>query len=383
MLRFLRRFTGLHWLLLALTLGLFGFGVLAIESAARHLPGGGALFAGKQLIFGVLGLVAMGGLSLVDYRWIRRGAWPLYGISIILLVVVTFFGESVGGSKSAFTVGPLRFQPSQLAIASGILLIPVLLEYLRKRSDWWSHPLTQMGAIIAICSIPLALVIVQGDMGSALVWLPLALVTMLIAGIPLRYLSLGLLLGALMAPWLYFFVLPKVSSRGAERIELYVDLILNREIDIHGDGHAPHYVTMAIGKSGMNGVGWHAEERSLHAKRFIPWKTAHNDYIFAIIGEEQGFRGAMLLVLGFTALFLGILHVANMSRDFMGRMVCAGVLALLFAHFFENIGMCIRLTPITGIPLPLISYGGTFLVICFALLGIVQSVWTGREESAG
>ncbi len=380
MLQFLRRFTGLHWLLLGLTLGLFGFGVLAIESAARHLPGGGALFAGKQLIFGVLGLAAMGGMALLNYHWIRRFAWPIYGVSIILLVLVSFVGESVGGSKSAFSLGPLRFQPSQLAIAAGILVIPVMIEKLRSLDGWKSHALTQMAAIAAICAIPLALVIFQGDMGSALVWLPVALVTMLVAGIPLRYLSLSLLVGALMAPWLYFFVLPKVSERGAERIELYVDLILGRDIDIHGSGHAPYYVTLAVGKSGMNGAGWHAEEGSLHAKRFIPWKTAHNDYIFAVIAEEQGYRGTMLLVLGFTAMLLGILHIAIMSRDFLGRMICAGVLALLFAHFFENVGMCIGLTPITGIPLPLISYGGTFLLICLALIGVVQSVWTGRDE---
>jgi rod shape determining protein RodA len=137
---------------------------------------------------------------------------------------------------------------------------------------------------------------------------------------------------------------------------------------------------MAVGKAGWKGVGWNAsaENNSIHAKRWIPWTTAHNDYIFAVIAEEHGFRGSLLLISAFTLLLIQCLFIAFYSRDFSGQVIAAGVVALFFAHIFESIGMCVLLMPITGIPMPLISYSGTFVVICMFLLGLVQSVWIHR-----
>lgn len=383
MLQFLRRFSGLHWLLLLLTVGLMGFGVLSIESAARHLPGGGAVFAGRQLLFALAGLGGMAALALFNYRWVKFAAWPLYGVSLVLLLLVTLYGEPLGDSRRAFSLGPLSFQPSQLAILAGILVIPVLLEQLRGSARLWlAHPLSQMLGVCAVCVVPMILVVAQGDMGSALVWLPVIGVTLLAAGLPLRYLSLSFLIGVLMLPWAYFFILPKVSERGSERIETFVDMALGRDVDIQGDAHAAHYVSMSVAQGGLHGIGWHAEDNSLHAKRFIPWRTAHNDYIFGVIGAEHGFYGSLLLILAYVSMMLCLLHISTQSRDFLGRMICVGALGLFVAHVFENIGMCIRLTPITGIPLPLVSYGGSFLLICLLLLGLVQAVWTGRDEPA-
>lgn len=109
--------------------------------------------------------------------------------------------------------------------------------------------------------------------------------------------------------------------------------------------------------------------------------TAHNDYIFAVIAEEQGFRASLLLLTGFALLLIQCLFIAFYSRDFSGQIISAGVVALFFAHIFENIGMCVSLMPITGIPLPLISYSGTFVLICMFLLGLVQSIWVHRNKS--
>jgi rod shape determining protein RodA len=141
------------------------------------------------------------------------------------------------------------------------------------------------------------------------------------------------------------------------------------EVDTKGDAYAPYNVSMAVGKAGWKGLGWMAtsEQGSLHDKRFIPHLTAHNDFIFAVIAEELGFRGALLLLFGFALLLIQGLFIAFYSR------------ALFFAHIFENIGMCVLLMPITGIPLPLVSYSGTFVVICMFLLGLVQSVWIHRR----
>jgi rod shape determining protein RodA len=138
---------------------------------------------------------------------------------------------------------------------------------------------------------------------------------------------------------------------------------------------------MAVGKAGWKGVGWKAsaEQGSLHAKGFTPKKTAHNDYIFAVIAEELGFRGSLLLLTAFALLLIQGLFIAFYSRDVSGRMLVSMVVAMIFAHVFESIGMCVLIMPITGIPLPLVSYSGTFVVICMFLLGLVQSVWIHRK----
>jgi rod shape determining protein RodA len=176
--------------------------------------------------------------------------------------------------------------------------------------------------------------------------------------------------------------LPSVSERGAERIEMYLESIDSGVVEKNDKNWAPYWVSTTVGKAGWKGLGWNAtEERgSLHDKRYIPWRTAHNDYIFAVIAEEQGFRGGLLLITAFALLLIQCLFIAFYSRDLAGRIIVGGVVGLFFAHMFESIGMCILLTPITGIPLPLVSYSGTFVVICMFLLGFVQSVWLHRSK---
>ena len=175
--------------------------------------------------------------------------------------------------------------------------------------------------------------------------------------------------------------LPIVSERGPERIETWLRMLRGQEVNIAAEGYAPHNISMAVGKAGWKGVGWKAtaEQGSLHAKGFIPRDTAHNDYIYAVFAEEMGFRGSLLLIASFAVLVILGLYIAFYSRDVCGRVLACLVVALFFAHVFESIGMCVLLLPITGIPMPLVSYSGTFVVICMFLLGLVQSVWIHRN----
>jgi rod shape determining protein RodA len=237
-------------------------------------------------------------------------------------------------------------------------------------------------AIIAVLAgVPFLIVVQMGDMGSALVWLPVTAVIMFASGIPYRYLALMAIIGFGCTALAYFIVMPKASERGADRLELYLNMLDGREVDINGDAYAPYWVSTAIGKAGWKGIGWNATSQrgSLHDKKYIPWKTAHNDFIFGVIGEEQGFRGSLLLLVAYTVLLITCLFIAFASRDSSGRIIVAAVVALFFAHIFENIGMCVLMTPITGIPLPLVSYSGTFVLMCMFLLGLVQSVWVHRN----
>lgn len=374
----LRKILGMNWLLVLTMLGLCVFGVYAIESAARHLPNGGGYYAERQKIWIIGGCVVFMITALIDYRWIRWLGLPMYLVGLALMVVAMLKGSEV----HQLTFGGLSFQPTQLGIAGGIVLMSSLLQDLPKLHPFFRLPFVKVAIIAVLSGIPFLVVVKMGDMGSAMVWLPVTAVIMFAAGIPYRYLLTMVIIAFGCIALAYYIVLPKASERGAGRIELYLAMLNGRDVDINGDAYAPYWVSTAIGKAGWKGEGWNAtrENGSLHDKKYIPWKTAHNDFIFAVIGEEQGFRGSMMLITAYAMLLIQCLFIAFYSRDSSGRVIAAAVVALLFAHIFENIGMCVLMTPITGIPLPLVSYSGTFVLMCMFLLGLVQSVWVHRNR---
>lgn len=380
----LRKILGMNWVLVLTMYGLLVFGVIAIESAARHLPNEnlpmeewGAFFAGKQKLWIIIGSLVYFVTALIDYRWLKWLGIPMYVIGMGFLVYL--LGQDNDVHQLSF--GGISFQPTQIVVAAGIIMIGLSLEVLPKIHRFFAQPFVKLGIIAALCGAPFYLVVKNNDMGSAIVWVPIALVAILVSGIPFRHILFLGLIGIGIVPLMYFLALPLLSERGAARIDLYLDILRDGEIELNDDTYAPYYVSMAVGKAGWKGAGWNApiERGSLHAKKYIPWTTAHNDYIFAVIAEEQGFRGSLLLITAFSLLLIQCLFIAFYSCDFSGQLISSGVVALFFAHVFENIGMCALIMPITGIPLPLISYSGTFVVICMFLLGLVQSVWVHRK----
>lgn len=388
---FLRKILGINWWLVIVMYALLVFGVFMIESAARHLPvsnevikqfgTAGAYFAWMQKRWIVLGSVVYFGTALIDYRWIRWLGLPMYAVSLVLMVMAMGQDDAV----HRLNVLGLSFQPAQLGISSGIIMIAWLLNDLPRLHRWLGAPIVRVGVIGVLAAVPFLLVMKMGDMGSALVWIPVALVALVLGGVPFRYLLFMGQMAVGILPILYFVVLPLVSERGPQRIDTWLRMMRGMEVDIKNEGYAPHNISMAVGKAGWKGVGWNssAEQGSLHAKAFIPKDTAHNDYIFAVIAEELGFRGTLLLLTVFALLLIQGLFIAYYSRDFMGRVLAGLVVALFFAHVFESVGMCVLLMPITGIPLPLVSYSGTFVVVCMMLLGLVQSVWIHRNNRPG
>ncbi len=385
---FLRKILGMNWVMVLVMYALLIFGVFMIESAARHLPvsperlkefgSAGGYFASLQKNWILLGSVAYFAAALIDYKWIRWLGIPIYLVSLGLMLMAMQADDNV----HRLTIAGLSFQPAQLGVTSGIIMIAWLMQDLPMLHHRLGNPLIRIGVIGVVSAIPFLMVMKMGDMGSALVWIPVVIVSLLVSGIPFRILTFIGLVSAGILPIMYFVVLPLVSERGPERIDLWLRMKQGQEVDIKDDGYAPHNVSMAVGKAGWKGLNWMAtsEQGSLHDKRFIPHLTAHNDFIFAVIAEELGFRGALLLVLAFALLLIQGLFIAFYSRDISGRLIVCMVVALFFAHIFENIGMCVLLMPITGIPLPLVSYSGTFVVICMFLLGLVQSVWIHRRN---
>lgn len=378
----------MNWVLVFVMYALLIFGVFMIESAARHLPvspeklkefgSAGAYYASQQKMWIAIGSVAYFAAALIDYKWIRWLGVPLYVMSLGLMLLAVQKDDEV----HRLVIAGLSFQPAQLGVTSGIIMIAWLMQDLPRLHRVLGDPFIKISIIGVVSAIPFLLVMKMGDMGSALVWIPVVIVALVVAGIPFRFLSFIALISAGMLPILYFVILPLVSERGPDRIDLWLRMMEGQQVDIKGDGYAPHNVSMAVGKAGWKGVGWKAtaEKGSLHDKKFIPHLTAHNDFIVAVIAEELGFRG-MLLVLGaFALLLVQGLFIGFYSRDVAGRLIVCMVVALLFAHIYENIGMCVLLMPITGIPLPLVSYSGTFVVICMFLIGLVQSVWVHRHR---
>ncbi len=374
----LRKILGMNWLLVLLMYGLLIFGVYAIESAARHLHGGGAAYAEMQKYWIVVGSVIYFITALVDYRWVRWLALPIYLVSLACM------GKVLNSSAEVhkLDLGPISFQPAQLGVISGVLMIAWLIHDMPKLHRWFGLPLVRIGLIGLLSGVPFLMIMKMGDMGSALVWIPVAIVALIVGGVPFRYLTLMAILGFALVPIVHKVVLPQVSERGPERIKLFLDMLNDRPVDIAGPAYAPYYVSMAVGKSGWKGIGWNAtaERGSLHDRRYIPWRTAHNDFIFAVIAEEWGFRGSLLLITVFAVMLIQCLLISYYSANVMGRLIVTCIVAFFFAHIFENIGMCALIMPITGIPLPLISYSGTFVVICMFMLGLVQSVWVHRNS---
>ena len=387
MTQFLKKFLGMNWLMVLVMYGLLAFGVIMIESAARHLSIGeealkqfgssGAWYASMQQRWIILGSVVYFATAMIDYRWIRWLGIPLYFVGLGLMILAMQQDDSV----HRLSLFGLSFQPAQLGITSGIILIAWLSQDLLKLHPWFASPIARIALIASIAAVPFLMVMKMGDMGSALVWIPVVVVALLVTGIPFRYLSFMGLIGAGLLPLLYFVVLPMVSKRGPERIDTWLRMLQGREVDTSKEAYAPYNISMAVGKAGWKGVGWNAgtETGSLHAKAFIPKDTAHNDYIFAVIAVETGFRGGLIMITAFAILMVQGLIIAFYSRDVTGRLIASLVVALFFAHVFESIGMCLLLTPITGIPLPLVSYSGTFVVVCMMLLGLMQSVWIHRS----
>lgn len=379
----------MNWVLVFVMFALLIFGVFMIESAARHLPvsaekleefgSAGAYYAWMQKNWIVVGSVAYFAAALIDYKWIRWLGIPLYVVSIGLMLMAVRADDDV----HRLSIAGLSFQPAQLGVTSGIIMIAWLMQDLPRLHRALGDPFLKITVIGVVSSVPFLLVMKMGDMGSALVWIPVVIVSLVVAGIPFRFLSFIYLISAGLLPILYFVILPMVSERGPDRIDLWLRMKNGEQVDTKGDGYAPHNVSMAVGKAGWKGAGWKAtaEKGSLHDKKFIPHLTSHNDFIVAVIAEELGFRGMLLLLGGFVLLLVQGLFIGFYSRDISGRLIVCMVVALLFAHIYENIGMCVLLMPITGIPLPLVSYSGTFVVICMFLLGLVQSVWVHRHRN--
>ncbi len=367
---FLRKLLGLNWLLLVIMLALAIFGVIAVYSATYMRNDTTVLdFWRKQANWVAIGFVAFMVTSLIDYRWVRLGALPMYVAGIIFLILTRFIGTKVYGARSWLHLGPINFQPAQLAVIAGIMVMALFLSQFREM-----HPMLRLALCFAIAGAPCLLILLQPDLGMVIIWGPVLLALLFVSGTPLRYLICIILIVAACMPVAYNLGLKPYQK---ERITAFI----NPDIDKQGSAWAINQSLIAIGSGGWAGKGFKAPNTQIELG-FLPATAVHNDYIFSAIGEQWGFVGGAFLLGAFGLLLLTCLFVAFYAGDQFGLLLVIGITALIFTHIFQNIGMTISMLPITGVPLPLISYSGSFVLMIMFGLGIVNSVWVHRKAVA-
>jgi rod shape determining protein RodA len=323
------------------------------------------LFWKRQAYWVVFGTVTFFVVSLIDYRWIKWGAMPMYLISIIFLILTKIKGTKVNGAKSWLHLGPLNFQPAQLAVIAGILVLALFLSQFRSL-----HPMIKLLFCGVIVGAPCLLILLQPDLGEVIIWVPTVMAILFIAGIPLRYLTVISLMGSGVLPLVYFFALKPYQ-------QLRITAFLDPGADPRGSGWDISQSLNAIGSGGWAGKGFMSPNTLLSEGIF---KTAgHTDYIFTAVGEQWGFLGGVALLSAFTLLMFTGLFIAFRSSDDLGLLVAVGIIALIFTHVCQSVGMTVALLPITGVPLPLVSYSGSFVLVIMFGLGIVNSIWVHRK----
>ncbi len=357
MLRIDRRLLqNVDWLLLASALVPVGLGLLTLWSLSPGRHGSGAVW--RQLLWLAVGLLALVLIASVDYRNLVRGAPVLYVVGIALLLLVFAVGRSVSGARRWLPLGPLTLQPAELF---KFIFLITLTWVLTAR---WANPRARstLGLMLGLLVVPFLLVVRQPDLGTALVLLPVFFALLFGAGVRLRELGWLGLVGLAGTP-LAWLVLKDYQR---ERLLVYLDPFR----DPLGSAYNVIQSKIAIGSGQLLGKGVAGATQSRLA--FLPER--HTDFIFAVFAEMWGFMGALALLVCYAFVLLRGFDIAAGAREPVGRLLALGVTALLAAQTLINLGMVMGLLPIVGIPLPLMSYGGSSLVVTLMAVGLLLSV---------
>ena len=369
--------------------------VLFIKSAQAYT--GGEQWK-MQIVWCGIGFTVYCFSSLLDYHlWMRYAHW-FYWLSLTALLLV-FGGPVIYGASRWIDFGFFKVQPSEIAKWSTIVMGASILA----RSKTGDMRDSLRGIVkVAICfSLPMFLIFLQPDLGSTLVFPPIAFSLLYVARIPTKFFiatsALFVVLIAVLG-WDVFryYQYKSENPRASEAMIAYEETSLvplkdyqRKRIltfiapeveDPHGTGANWNRIQalIAVATGGITGKGL---GDGMQAKLgYLPSAVAHNDFIFAVLAEESGLLGSLLAILAFCLIVFGCLKAATKSPDRFGAMIAVGVSVLLMTHMFVNVGMTIGITPITGLPLPFLSYGGSFIVTCFLMLGVVQSVYRHRKE---
>lgn len=367
-----RSLANLPWGMVGLIALIALIGLSAVYSATYTAKGPSTLFY-KQMIWIAAGMFVMFLMMIPDYHTVGRYAYILYAISVIMLILVMIMGKTGMGAQRWLAIGPFAFQPSELAKLALTLALARYFAEDPRRDGYSLRDLAIPGAMVLV---PLLFVLKQPDLGTAMMLLLTSSLIVMIAGIHLRSIVTIVLIAAVVAAAV--FLVPPVRHKIWGSLKPYqqnrIKAFIDPSSDPLGSGYHANQSKIAVGSGQITGKGFRQGTQSQMA--FLPER--HTDFIFAVISEEHGFMGSGLMVILYLVLLLIGVDTARNAKDRMGALMAGGVVSMIALYVFINIGMSAGIVPVVGVPLPLVSYGGTSVITTFLALGLLLNIQTRR-----
>ncbi|MFZ2300221.1 MAG: rod shape-determining protein RodA [Candidatus Moraniibacteriota bacterium] len=356
----LRTFFKFDWMLCAATALLLGVSLLTLYSLSTA---GGTDYFFRQLIFAGLGIGVMIFAAFLDYRHIAKYSTAFYFITIIILLAVLLFGATVRGTAGWLSFGVFQVQPVEIAKITLIIFLASFISKKKSELGEW----TRLIASLLLSSALIFLVLRQPDLGSSVVLAAIWAGMIFASGLRAKHLIVLFLLGTILLSGSWFTLEDYQKNR--------INTFIHPESDPRGSGYNVLQAIVAVGSGGLTGKGiGHGSQSQLN---FLPEK--HTDFIFAVIAEELGVTGAFFVIGLYGTLLYRIRRIGDQASDNFGYLVAVGVLVMFFAQIAINIGMNIGLFPVTGLPAPLLSYGGSSLLSALFAIGLLLSVYQRKR----
>ena len=348
------------WVILSLALGIAAVGVAEIYSATQYELS--ETYYVKQIYFIILGLAMLALVVSLDYRLLSQQVPYIYLAAVLSLLLVLFIAPAIHGTRGWIPLGTFKIQPAEFA------KVAVVLTLARFLSENRTHYLTSAHIIKAclLLGLPVGLILLQPDLGSAITLLPPLAVGLVLGGLRRKWILAGIVLSTLIVAGGWYSLKPYQKER------VYTFLEPGR--DPSGQGYQAIQSQIAMGSGGLLGKG--ITQGSQTALGFLPER--HTDFIFSVVGEELGFAGSFTVLAFYFLIIMRSIRIAQTARDKLGVYIALAAVSLLFFHVLVNVGMVVGLAPITGIPLPLLSYGGSSMLTTFILLGLIMNVGMRR-----
>lgn len=362
-------YKNVEWTILFMVFFLLGVGLVALYSATRNT---GLNEFHKQIRWILIAIPFFVLFLHIDYNKLAKISVVGYIVFVVLLFAVLFTTPR-GGSRSWFDLGGTLFQPAEFAKIASIVFISKYISNLQLKGRDEINRFWKLISVLILIAIPTILIIIEPDYGTALVFIVMFAAILLVAGLRKRYIFFALALGIVLLIPLFTFILPKYAPHALRRFEVF----LNPGIDPRGAGYNVIQSKVAVGSGGIFGMG--VGNGTQTQLGFLHPKTT--DFIFALIAEELGFIFSALVVVIYVSLIVKAFTIAKTAKDNLGSYIATGIGAMFMFHMIQNIGMTMGLLPITGIPLPFVSYGGSSLVSNFIALGILMNISGNRQKA--
>jgi rod shape determining protein RodA len=360
--KILRFFYSLDYIQIISMSALLFIGIYYIFSTGQQVGGNPDIWK-KQLFFTCCGFTLWGALAFTDFKFWKHMAWLLYIFGIVALLIVLLFGEKrFGATRWLSLFGFLSVQPSEFAKITTLMMGAWVLSLQRFNIYNLKH-------VILFCIViffPFFLIMIEPDLGSSIILWPVAGAMLFASGLKWKWILIVLISAMVSAPPAYMYLLKDYQK---ERIRIFLD----PGRDPNDKGWNSRQSQLAVGSGGLYGKGLMGSTQSTLG--FLPKTVSNSDFIFSVIAEETGFLGSTLIVFLYIMLIFSAFRTAVVSSDLFGKYLAIGIGSILFIHSAVNIGMTIRITPVTGLPLPLVSLGGTFIVSTMIALGLLQSIY--------